>query len=271
MKIPFERLAPDYKHLLEIMRNTRAAESRVDARRLLKYFHRYETVSSKTGIPIVFIAASFERESGSDFLQSPAQGDPWNKKSVHVPKGRGPFKSWEDAAIDAYHIDALDQVGKDNWTWERACYEGELFNGFGYRAHGVHSPYLWAGTNIYSSGKYISDGHYDAAAKDRQIGIIPLMVAMIELDPSLSLINELPSISPPAPIPEPAFGLGVSDVKWLQDSLNQAIPEVHLLVDGNYGRRTKAAVVAFQKAHGLLVDGIPGIATRAALASATIC
>jgi lysozyme family protein len=57
---------------------------------------------------------------------------------VHAPRGRGPFPNWAAAAIDAYKIDHLDQVGADNWFWERACYEEELFNGFGYRGRGVH-------------------------------------------------------------------------------------------------------------------------------------
>lgn len=41
------------------------------------------------------------------------------------------------------------------------------------------------------------------------------------------------------------------------------------LLDGKFGRQTKAAVEAFQRAYGLVVDGIPGRQTWAALTAAT--
>src|SRR5437868_12627813 len=62
---------------------------------------RYRTVEGRTLVPWFVIAVIHERESSQDWTASLAQGDPWNKVSVHVPAGRGPFKSWEDAAIDA--------------------------------------------------------------------------------------------------------------------------------------------------------------------------
>ena len=62
---------------------------------------RYQTVEAKTGVPWFVIAVIHERESSQDWTGSLAQGDPWNRASVHVPAGRGPFKSWEEAAIDA--------------------------------------------------------------------------------------------------------------------------------------------------------------------------
>lgn len=48
------------------------------------------------------------------------------------------------------------------------------------------------------------------------------------------------------------------DVKTLQELLNIA-------VDGDFGAKTEAAVIAFQKAHGLYADGIVGAKTWAAL------
>jgi lysozyme family protein len=56
---------------------------------------RYQTVEAKTGIPWFVIAVIHERESSQNRFGSLAQGDPWNRVSVHVPKGRGPFQSWE--------------------------------------------------------------------------------------------------------------------------------------------------------------------------------
>jgi lysozyme family protein len=60
---------------------------------------QYRAVAAKTGVPWAAIAVIHEREASQDWKGSLAQGDPWNRVSVHVPVGRGPFASWEDAAI----------------------------------------------------------------------------------------------------------------------------------------------------------------------------
>jgi lysozyme family protein len=62
---------------------------------------RYQTVSDATGVPWFIIAVIHEREASQSWKASLAQGDPWDKPSIHVPRGRGPFESWEEAAIDA--------------------------------------------------------------------------------------------------------------------------------------------------------------------------
>jgi lysozyme family protein len=62
---------------------------------------RYLAVSARTGVPWFVIAVIHQRECAQSWAGSIAQGDPWDRKSTHVPAGRGPFKSWEDAAVDA--------------------------------------------------------------------------------------------------------------------------------------------------------------------------
>ena len=62
---------------------------------------RYQSVAAKTKVPWFIIAVIHEREASQSWKGNLAQGDPWNKPSIHVPKGRGPFDSWEDAAVDA--------------------------------------------------------------------------------------------------------------------------------------------------------------------------
>lgn len=180
------------------------------ARRLVALYRagRYGAVPAKTGIPIVWIAASFEREASSDFRCSPAQGDRWDRPSVHVPAHRGGFPSWEASALDAYHLDGLDKIGEDHWSWALACYYGELFNGFGYRGKGIPSPYLWGGTNIQRRGKYVRDGEYDSTVMDSQLGIIPIMKRMVEIEPSLAIgdkgVTPMPTVPPPTPKTLPA-------------------------------------------------------------------
>lgn len=271
MQHPFEVLRPEYESLLGRMVITRVDVVEYVAHKLLDFVAqgRYAEVSQKTGVPQVWMAASFEREASSNFADSPAQGDPWNRVSIHVPKGRGPFHSWVEAAIDAYHIDGLDEIGADNWTFARACYEGELFNGFGYRGHGIHSPYLWAGTNNYVSGKYVADGVWSASAVDKQLGIVPVMLRMIAIQAGLAFHGQqMPAgdIPPPAPAPQGVGQHGEHDTTWVQHALNVLkVDGTPLVEDGSYGRRTRFAVGNYQVSRGLTPDKLAGPLTVAQL------
>ena len=80
-------------------------------------------------------------------------------KTRLVPKGRGPFSTWEEAAIDALKIKRYPP----EWDIAHIAYAFEKFNGFGYRSKGIPSPYLWGGSNIQRPGKYVRDGVYDAS------------------------------------------------------------------------------------------------------------
>ena len=55
-------------------------------------------------------------------------------------------------------------------------------------------------------------------------------------------------------------------VKWIQGALNQVM-NAGLAVDGKYGPKTTAAVETFQKAHGLVIDGVAGSVTQGLLNS----
>lgn len=62
---------------------------------------------------------------------------------------------------------------------------------------------------------------------------------------------------------------GVNTTEWVQEALNRLGQQPPLVVDGAYGRATKAAVEAFQrKCGGLVVDGWAGTNTRGALSAA---
>lgn len=165
------------------------------ARRLVEPLHvkpRYVAVSEKTGAPWHFIAVAHERESSQNWGASLAQGDPWNRVSVHVPAGRGPFDSWEAAAIDALvHCAPYAATNKD-WTVGGTLTMLEQYNGLGYSARGIPSPYIWSGTDQYHSGKYIRDGVFDPHAVDSQLGCAGLLMAMIALDPSIKFADAPP-------------------------------------------------------------------------------
>ena len=150
---------------------------------------RYLAVEGKTGVPWWMIAIIAERESGQNWSRSLAQGDRWDRVSRHVPKGRGPFKSWEAAAVDALHIDHLDDV--QDWRLEKTLYYWERYNGWGYHLyHGIPSPYLWGGTSIQKCGKYRDDGKWDPKQWDTQLGAAAMLRALMDADSTIQPIRE---------------------------------------------------------------------------------
>src|SRR5262245_43087980 len=80
---------------------TRVAEFGPAAARLAAAKSRYLAIATETGVPWFIIAVIHEREASQRWDRSLAQGDPWARVSTHVPKGRGPFASFEAAAVDA--------------------------------------------------------------------------------------------------------------------------------------------------------------------------
>jgi hypothetical protein len=119
---------------------------------------------------------------------------------VHVPAGRGPFKSWEDAAVDALNNCAPYAGRNRDWSIGALLTKLEEYNGLGYAARGVPSPYVWAGTDQYRSGKYVRDGVYDPNVIDSQAGCAGLLIAMKALDPSITFTGAVqPASGAPAP------------------------------------------------------------------------
>lgn len=138
----------------------------------------YLAVEKATGVPWWFIAVVHERESSQNFAKSLAQGDPWNKRSVRVPRGRGPFTSWEEAAIDALTNCGPYAARNKDWSIGNALALLEKYNGLGYFNKGLPSPYIWAGTDQYKKGKYIADGKFDPEHVDQQLGTAGLLKRM---------------------------------------------------------------------------------------------
>ena len=261
MQDTFAVLSPEYAALLAVMTvsdGRRQALTRRAAKILdlaQQHASEWTEVEERTGVPRLWGIAGFERESSSDYACSPAQGDRWDEISRNVPRGLGPYRCWGDACVAAYGIDHLDAVGKSGWTWTRACYEGELFNGFGPRAHGRRTGYLWSWSNIYDGGKYVADNDWHPGEWDQQCGIVPMMAELLLLDSSLALADALPAQCLPPPFEGSATTV-------LQAALNRLGAEPPVTIDGSYGRETRRAVAAFQKSHGLTPDGIAGPLTR---------
>lgn len=139
---------------------------------------RYQAVEKQTGVPWWFIAVVHEREASQRWDRQLGQGDPLNKKSTHVPKGRGPFNTWEEGAVDALVNCAPYAAKNKDWSPGGALAMLERYNGLGYANKGLPSPYVWAGTDQYIKGKYTADGVYDPNAVDTQLGCAGLLKFM---------------------------------------------------------------------------------------------
>lgn len=148
---------------------------------------RYVNVSNTTGVPWYAIAVIHEREASQSWAANLAQGDPWNRVSIHVPRGRGPFTSWEEAAIDALKNCSPHAAAWKDWSIGGLLTLLEEYNGLGYAMMGRPSPYVWASTDQYHSGKYIADGHYDPNAIDHQLGCAALLARMELADHTVQL------------------------------------------------------------------------------------
>lgn len=173
------------------------------AMRLVAAKAHYRAIEAKTGVPWFIIAVIHEREASQSWTGSLAQGDPWNKVSVHVPAGRGPFKSWDEAAIDALVNCAPFAARWKDWSPGGALTLLEQYNGLGYFRRGCPSPYVWSGTDQYTSGKYVRDGVFDPNVVDKQLGCAGLLKAMMAIDPTITFtgVKIAPTLPPTPNVP----------------------------------------------------------------------
>lgn len=143
--------------------------------KILQNKAKYDVVSNKTSVPWFIIAVIHNMESGLDFSGCLMNGDPWNQVTIHVPSGKGPWNSWEEAAIDAMKYDGLTAV--TDWSIEHSLYLLEAYNGQGYLKYHpeTKTPYLWSGTNMYTKGLYVADGKYDPNKVSNQVGCVAIL------------------------------------------------------------------------------------------------
>ena len=198
----------------------RKAELRVLGERFIAHRARYEVIQAQTGVPWWWIALAHERESDGDFDTYLGNGDrvigaaavQAGQKTTHVPRGRGPWATWEDGAVDALRYMGLDKI-KD-WSLPHALYQFERYNGFGYTSHAVNSPYVWSWTNLYTRGKFTSDGNWNGSFRDPQPGCAAMLKELIELIPDLlgkaasDMTDTVPT--PPVTAPVPSAGITIS-------------------------------------------------------------
>jgi len=138
------------------------------------------------GVPSAVIFTLHGRESTWSFKKHLHEGSPLTGRTKWIPKGRpkappsnGSVYTFEESAEDVlYKLKDLESV---DWTkCNNALYTIEKYNGLGYLKYhkDVLSPYLWSGTNHYTSGKYVADGKFSHTAVDKQLGTCAILKRM---------------------------------------------------------------------------------------------
>jgi lysozyme family protein len=188
----FADIKDEYRSLFDacVVRDDRTSDVNSDLRILTlpQSRPRYEAVSQKTATPWYFIAIVHDLEVSFRFRGHLHNGDPLARRTVQVPKNRPPVwqppSDWESSAEDAvtYEQTIKKKVwGRpDDWSLERMLYRFEIYNGFGTRAHGINTPYLWSFSTHYEKGKYIYDGRWDPNAISDQCGAAVLLFELVK-------------------------------------------------------------------------------------------
>ena len=156
------------------------AEVEEVVQRILQYQSRYASIAAQSTVPWYVIAVIHNMECGLDFTKHLHNGDSLKRRTVNVPAGRPktgqpPF-TFEVSALDALAYDKLTEW--NDWSIGGICYKLEGFNGWGYRARDINSPYLWSYSNLYTSGKYVADNKWSGTAVSSQCGAAVILRSM---------------------------------------------------------------------------------------------
>jgi lysozyme family protein/peptidoglycan hydrolase-like protein with peptidoglycan-binding domain len=270
----FQNYRDDYERIwgsLQI-RPEKSEAVRKLAQRLVAGKTRYQEVEARTGVPWWFVGLCHYRESSFNFDTYLGNGQPLDRRTTIVPKGRGPFTgptAFTDGAVDALRLEGF--VGVRDWSAARVLYRLEGFNGYGYHAKGVNSPYLWGGSTAYGppnarGGKFVRDHVFDPSVVDTQLGTAVILKALLDLDPSIPVAG--PHAADVESPREPDDELAESTL-WVQHALNRLGTVPQLVEDGRNGRRTMDAVAQFQAQHGLNETGVADARTVAAIQEAS--
>ena len=251
-----QNLQDEYQNLFDScqIKTEKLSEIENIITRILNSQNRYETVANELGIPWFFISVIHNMESSLNFDSHLHNGDPLSARTTHVPAGRpltgNPPFTWEQSAEDSLTLQRLNLW--NDWSLPGILYKIEEYNGWGYRrSHPeVLSPYLWSGSNNYTSGKYVADGRWSDTAVSNQIGAAVILRRMGE-----KRIVTFDGESIPK---EPFVYYSTKNIQYceqLQQFLNQ-FPGIRVLVDGVPGQKSSDA---FKLVTGNYLSGDPRV------------
>lgn len=110
-----------------------------------------------------------------DFSKNMVNGEPINRITTLVPKGLGPWGTWELACVAAFKRWRYSS----SWAAWRWIQFSEEYNGIGNRYHNQESTYALSFTNHSDEmGKFIGDGKYSNTAQDKRPGTAAIYLYM---------------------------------------------------------------------------------------------
>lgn len=181
-----DALKADYQRLWDTCKLTSGcmtcggSAARTSAR-IVNSKDRYLAIARSVSMtmPWWLVGVIHHMECGLSFDKHLHNGDPLTSRTTKWPPGRPvhgtpPF-TFEESAKDALLLRGFPHI--QDWSIAHCLFILEGYNGYGYRMYHPHvnSPYLWSGTNQYTIGKYVRDGHFDATVVSQQLGIVPIM------------------------------------------------------------------------------------------------
>ena len=186
------------------------AEVEEVVQRILQYQNRYAAIAAQSNVPWYVIAVIHNMECGLDFTKHLHNGDSLKRRTINVPAGRPetgkpPF-TFEESALDALEYDGFTVWS--NWSIGGICYKLEGYNGWGYRAHNINSPYLWSYSNLYTRGKFIRDNVWSDKAVSGQCGAAVILRRMSDdgdIDLASALSSKLTDAATLAEVPRHLF------------------------------------------------------------------
>lgn len=172
-------LKPEYEELYKSCNFVAAKvpEISAGAAKIKNGQQRYEQLMTTTGVPWYVIGVLHYRESTCNFNTHLYNGDPLTARTVQYPPGR-PTDGTPPFAFEFSAEHALKDDGFSGWTdWSLAgtLFRCESFNGFGFRAHNVHTPYLWGFSQHYTSGGFPHDHEWLDTYVNKQCGCATLL------------------------------------------------------------------------------------------------
>lgn len=212
-------------------------------------YNRYLYVSNQTGVPAVVVGILHCMEGNCNFKKGLHNGEPWNKETTLVPKGVGPFSSWEKSAVDALLM-KKNNFPKDNkWDINSVGNFFERYNGMGYANKNKNSPYLWSMSNHgVGVGKYTSDGNYNENAVSNQCGSMVILSFIGEeylnndyKEYNDNLINVINS--------KDFNEYAVEFQNFANTVFRMRGDQERLVVDGYFGSKTKEAFIKIFNVH----------------------
>lgn len=179
-----DQLRAQYQQLYDSMIISPTKENIIENfdARISANINRYKSVASQCGtLPWYVVGIIHAMECSLNFGCHMHNGDPLSARTIHVPRGRPltgtpPFR-WEQSAVDAMTMRGFAVM--TDWSVPAILFDFESYNGFGYRAKGINTPYLWSFTNNYITGKFTVDHGFDPAVVSGQCGAAPLLQKLI--------------------------------------------------------------------------------------------